>query len=130
MDFMEQMRSSLHAKLDDDALKMVVNQIAVGASAGAFNDVSGAVQAISNGSLAGCPVAVSGKYRTVDVMGTALLHTVDFRNMQLTTLGTTDTMVVGHAIAVGAVLVTDSEQRFSRVGGLKVENWTRRRAMQ
>ncbi len=45
-------------------------------------------------------------------------------------MGTTDTMVVGHAIAVGAVLVTDSEQRFARVGGLKVENWTRRRVTQ
>ena len=45
-------------------------------------------------------------------------------------MGTTDTMVAGHAIAVGAVLVTNSEQRFFRVGGLKTEDWTRRRATQ
>jgi predicted nucleic acid-binding protein len=45
-------------------------------------------------------------------------------------MGTADTMVVGHAIAVGAVLVTGGEQGFSRVAGLETENWTRRRATQ
>jgi predicted nucleic acid-binding protein len=45
-------------------------------------------------------------------------------------MGTADTMVVGHAIAVGATLVTSSEQRLLSVGGLKMENWTRRRATQ
>ena len=47
-----------------------------------------------------------------------------------TPMGTTDTMVAGHAIAVSAVLVTGNENRFSRVGGLKTENWTRRRSSQ
>jgi predicted nucleic acid-binding protein len=47
-----------------------------------------------------------------------------------TPMGTTDTMVAGHALAVGAVLVTNGEQRFFRVGGLKTEDWTRRRATQ
>ena len=45
-------------------------------------------------------------------------------------MGTADTMVVGHAIAVGATLVTSSEQRLLSVGGLRVENWTKRRATQ
>jgi predicted nucleic acid-binding protein len=45
-------------------------------------------------------------------------------------MGTADTMVVGHAIAVGATLVTSSEQRLLSVGGLKMENWTRRRPTQ
>jgi predicted nucleic acid-binding protein len=45
-------------------------------------------------------------------------------------MGTADTMIAGHAIAVGAVLATGGEQRFSRVPGLKAENWTRRRATQ
>lgn len=45
-------------------------------------------------------------------------------------MGTTDTMVAGHAIAVGAVLVTTGARRFFRVGGLKTEDWTRRRATQ
>lgn len=47
-----------------------------------------------------------------------------------TPMGTTDTMVAGHAIAVGAILVTASEHRISRLGRLKIENWTRRRATQ
>jgi len=42
-----------------------------------------------------------------------------------TPIGTTDTMIAGHAIAVGAVLVTSNEHRFSSVRGLKTENWTR-----
>ena len=44
-----------------------------------------------------------------------------------TPMDTTDTMVAGHALAVGAVLVARNENRFSRVGGLKTENWMRRR---
>jgi len=42
-----------------------------------------------------------------------------------TPIGTTDTMIAGHAIAVGAVLITSNEHRFSSVRGLKAENWTR-----
>jgi predicted nucleic acid-binding protein len=41
-----------------------------------------------------------------------------------TPIGTTDTMIAGHAIAVDAVLVTNKEH-FSRVRGLKTEDWTR-----
>jgi predicted nucleic acid-binding protein len=47
-----------------------------------------------------------------------------------TPIGTTDAMIAGHAIAVGAVLITNNEQRFSSVRGLKTENWTRRRTQQ
>jgi tRNA(fMet)-specific endonuclease VapC len=39
-------------------------------------------------------------------------------------IGNIDTMIAGHAIAVGAVLVTNREGRFVRVGGLQLENWT------
>jgi len=42
-----------------------------------------------------------------------------------TPLGTTDSMVAGHAIAVGAVLVVSNESRFSHVASLKTENWLR-----
>lgn len=47
-----------------------------------------------------------------------------------TPMATTETMVAGHAIAVGAILVASNENRFSRVDGMKTENWTRRRAAQ
>ena len=40
-------------------------------------------------------------------------------------IGSMDTMIAGHALAVGAVLVTGNERHFARVTGLKVENWTR-----
>jgi tRNA(fMet)-specific endonuclease VapC len=40
-----------------------------------------------------------------------------------TPIGNIDTMIAGHAIAVGAVLVTNREGRFLRVAGLKLENW-------
>ena len=40
-------------------------------------------------------------------------------------VGSMDTMIAGHAIAVGAVLVTSNERHFARVPGLNIENWTR-----
>jgi tRNA(fMet)-specific endonuclease VapC len=43
-----------------------------------------------------------------------------------TQIGSMDMMIAGHAIALGSVLVTNNERHFSRVTGLKVENWTRR----
>jgi tRNA(fMet)-specific endonuclease VapC len=41
-------------------------------------------------------------------------------------IGTMETMIAGHAMATGSVLVTNNERHFSRVTGLRVENWTRR----
>jgi tRNA(fMet)-specific endonuclease VapC len=38
-------------------------------------------------------------------------------------LGNLDTLIAGHALAIGAVLVTN-DQAFSRVDGLQVEDWT------
>lgn len=40
-----------------------------------------------------------------------------------TPIGTTDAMIAGHALATGAVLVTNNARHFSRVAGLPVENW-------
>ena len=42
-----------------------------------------------------------------------------------TPIGSMDTMIAGHAIALGTVLVTNNERHFSRVSGLRIENWTR-----
>ena len=41
-----------------------------------------------------------------------------------TSIGTIDTMIAAHALAVGAVLVTNRESRFVRIAGLMLENWT------
>ena len=34
-----------------------------------------------------------------------------------------DRMIAGHAIAAGAVLVTDNEADFRDISGLRIENW-------
>ncbi|MBU3031592.1 MULTISPECIES: hypothetical protein [Paracoccus] len=39
--------------------------------------------------------------------------------------GPSDLLIAAHAGAIGAVLVTDNTDEFSRVRGLRVENWIR-----
>jgi tRNA(fMet)-specific endonuclease VapC len=41
------------------------------------------------------------------------------------TIGPNDLLIASHALALGAIMVTDNEREFSRVPGLKVENWLR-----
>jgi tRNA(fMet)-specific endonuclease VapC len=41
------------------------------------------------------------------------------------TIGPNDLWIAAHALALDAVLVTDNESEFSRVPGLKTENWVR-----
>lgn len=40
-----------------------------------------------------------------------------------TPIGSLDTMIAAHARALGAVLVTNNIREFSRVEGLRLENW-------
>lgn len=40
-------------------------------------------------------------------------------------IGNFDEMIAGHALAMGAVVVTDNVKHFGRVGGLAIENWAR-----
>ena len=40
-----------------------------------------------------------------------------------TPIGHNDTLIAGHAIAASVTLVTDNLQEFSRVTGLRCENW-------
>ena len=41
-----------------------------------------------------------------------------------TPIGTMDAMIAGHALAEGAILVTNNVRHFSRVAGLDIENWS------
>jgi tRNA(fMet)-specific endonuclease VapC len=41
------------------------------------------------------------------------------------TIGMNDLLIASHALALGLTLVTDNTSEFSRVRGLKVENWLR-----
>lgn len=38
-------------------------------------------------------------------------------------IGPYDTLIAGHAVALGAILITSNTREFSRVRGLKLENW-------
>ncbi|MGR4913980.1 VapC toxin family PIN domain ribonuclease, partial [Klebsiella pneumoniae] len=40
-----------------------------------------------------------------------------------TPIGPNDTAIAGHAIAAGAVLVTNNVREFARVPGLTLEDW-------
>ena len=40
-------------------------------------------------------------------------------------IGQMDTLIAAHALALDATLVTDNEREFSRVPGLRIENWLR-----
>lgn len=40
-----------------------------------------------------------------------------------TPIGPNDMLIAAHALALGLTLVTDNTREFSRVPGLKVENW-------
>nr|AVI43272.1 tRNA(fMet)-specific endonuclease VapC [Klebsiella pneumoniae] len=42
-----------------------------------------------------------------------------------TPIGLNDTAIAGHAIAAGAVLVTNNTREFERVPGLVLEDWVR-----
>ena len=42
-----------------------------------------------------------------------------------TPIGDFDEMIAAHALAMGAVLVTDNTRHFERVEGLSLENWLR-----
>jgi tRNA(fMet)-specific endonuclease VapC len=40
-------------------------------------------------------------------------------------IGPLDTLIAGHAASLDAILVTDNVAEFSRVPGLRIENWLR-----
>jgi predicted nucleic acid-binding protein len=39
-------------------------------------------------------------------------------------IGTFDTMIAAHASATSTIIVTNNVEHFSRVSGLRLENWT------
>lgn len=40
-----------------------------------------------------------------------------------TPIGNNDTMIAGHALSVGATVVTNNQKHFTKVKKLKIENW-------
>ncbi len=41
-------------------------------------------------------------------------------------IGANDLLIAAHALALGHTIVTDNEREFSRVRGLRLENWLRK----
>ena len=42
-----------------------------------------------------------------------------------TIIGSNDLLIAAHALSLDLILVTNNEKEFSRVDGLKIENWTK-----
>jgi tRNA(fMet)-specific endonuclease VapC len=40
-------------------------------------------------------------------------------------IGANDLLIAAHALCLGCVIVTDNEREFTRVAGLRLENWLR-----
>jgi hypothetical protein len=81
-----------------ESLPLVVNQVAAAAATQSTTGLTDAMVAVSGGSLAGCPQALSGKYRSLEYTGGTAVHTVDFKAMTLTTEGgSAETIVAGSA---------------------------------
>ena len=42
-----------------------------------------------------------------------------------TPIGPLDTLIASHALSLDLTLITNNEKEFSRIPGLKIENWTK-----
>ena len=68
------------------------------------------------------------KIQVLPLESVASVHYGNLRAMLKThgkPIGPNDLLIAAHALALGAILVTNNEREFSRVPELKVENWLR-----
>lgn len=72
----DQLLDRLGAQLSPAALPQLINSIL---NAGGSAGLQDAMLAVAGGNLAGCPQALSGKYRTIDYGGRAVLRDIDFK---------------------------------------------------
>lgn len=77
----DKLLDQLGDKVSPAALPQVVNQIASAASSGGSTSLGDVMASVEKGPLAGCPVAVSGKYRTIDHFGRTTVRDIDFGAM-------------------------------------------------
>ncbi len=78
----DQLLDTLGEKVPPEALPLLVNQVAAAAASGSSEDLGDAMVAVSGGTLAGCPQAISGKYRTLDFFGRSFVRQIDFQAMK------------------------------------------------
>lgn len=76
----DQLLDTLGDKIAPEALPLVVNQIVVASTSGTqtTTGLTDAMTAVSGGALAGCPTALSGKYRTIEYWGRTSVREVNF----------------------------------------------------
>lgn len=79
----DKLLDQLGDKVSIEALPQIVTQIATAAANGATSGLGDAMASVENGSLAGCPVAVSGKYRNLDYFGRISVRDVNFKTMKV-----------------------------------------------
>jgi len=65
------------------ALPQLVNEVAVAAASPATAAPTTVAELVGGGTLAGCPTALSGRYRTINYWGKTALRIVDFRAMKM-----------------------------------------------
>ncbi len=80
----DQLLDQLKTKVSTEMLPQVVSQIASTVGSAAPLSLSEVVANVSKGSLAGCPAALSGKYRLLDYIGESQVVDIDFSAMKLT----------------------------------------------
>lgn len=82
----DKLLDQLGARLNVEALPLVVTQIAsVAASGGSSSEtltLTEVMTAVDKGALPGCPAVFSGKYRSVDYFGRSSVAQIDFKNMK------------------------------------------------
>lgn len=72
--------------------------------------------------------ALLANVEILDFGGKAASHAAEIRatlERKGNGIGPCDTLIAGHARSEGLVIVTDNENEFRRVEGLRVENWLR-----
>ena len=74
----DKLLDSLGTKISIEALPQVVNQIANSSGSGSSTGLGDAMESVQKGPLAGCPIAASGKYRTIDHYGRTTVRDIDF----------------------------------------------------
>ncbi len=72
--------------------------------------------------------ALLGNLEILDFGTKGAVHAAEIRGNLETRgqgIGPCDTLIAGHARSEGLVIITDNEKEFSRVDGLRIENWLR-----
>lgn len=84
----DRLLDTLGDKIAPEALPVVVNQVAGGSV-----PLADVMAGVNGGTLPGCGVALSGKYRSLEYRGATELHTIDFAAKTLTTGNVVETLV-------------------------------------